>query len=130
VPSTICGIALVVWQQKRWVTQGLLHPTAAGAPADGRSYNGFLRFADVEWRRLADRETGLLMLGFGHALTIDAAQGITSDEHINALPRGTWPERTKRPSGAHKREVQRPVTRVLNENSELRPSGLRLNHVS
>jgi hypothetical protein len=47
-----------------------------------------LRFADVEWRRLADRETGLLMLGFGHALTIDAAQGITSDEHINALPRG------------------------------------------
>jgi hypothetical protein len=29
------------------------------------------------------------MLGFGHALTIDAAQGITSDEHINALPRGT-----------------------------------------
>ena len=45
--------------------------------------------ADVEWRRLADRETGRLMLGFGHALTIDAAQGITSDEHINALPRGT-----------------------------------------
>jgi NAD(P)-dependent dehydrogenase (short-subunit alcohol dehydrogenase family) len=39
------------------------------------------------------------------------------------------PERTKRPSGTHKREVQRPVTRVLNENSELRPSGLRLNHV-
>lgn len=30
-----------------------------------------------------------LLLGFGHALTIDAAQGITSDEHINALPRGT-----------------------------------------
>ena len=28
-------------------------------------------------------------VGFGHALTIDAAQGITSDEHINALPRGT-----------------------------------------
>ena len=30
-----------------------------------------------------------LLLGFGHALTINAAQGITSDEHINALPRGT-----------------------------------------
>ena len=29
------------------------------------------------------------MLGYGQALTIDAAQGITSDEHINALPRGT-----------------------------------------
>ena len=45
--------------------------------------------ADVQWRRLADQETGRLLLGFGHALTIDAAQGITSDEHINALPRGT-----------------------------------------
>ena len=47
------------------------------------------RVADVEWRRLADEATGRIMLGFGHALTIDAAQGITSDEHINALPRGT-----------------------------------------
>jgi hypothetical protein len=47
------------------------------------------RVADVEWRRLADEATGRVMLGFGHALTIDAAQGITSDEHINALPRGT-----------------------------------------
>ena len=47
------------------------------------------RVADVEWRRLADGETGRVLLGFGHALTIDAAQGITSDEHINALPRGT-----------------------------------------
>ena len=46
--------------------------------------------ADVQWRRFArqPRPTGSL-LGFGHALTIDAAQGITSDEHINALPRGT-----------------------------------------
>ena len=30
-----------------------------------------------------------LLLGFGHALTVDAAQGITSAEHINALPRGS-----------------------------------------
>jgi hypothetical protein len=45
--------------------------------------------ADVEWRRFADAETGRLLLGHGHALTINAAQGITSDEHINALPRGT-----------------------------------------
>jgi len=45
--------------------------------------------AEVEWRRLRDAKTGRLSLGFGHALTIDAAQGITSDEHINALPRGT-----------------------------------------
>jgi ATP-dependent exoDNAse (exonuclease V) alpha subunit len=47
------------------------------------------QIADVEWRRFADVETGRLLLGLGHALTIDAAQGLTSDEHINALPRGT-----------------------------------------
>jgi hypothetical protein len=61
----------------------------------GQSHDGLRvrvkdgRVADVEWRRVADAETGRLMLGFGHALTIDSAQGITSDEHINALPRGT-----------------------------------------
>ncbi|OYV51586.1 MAG: conjugal transfer protein TraA [Acidocella sp. 20-58-15] len=45
--------------------------------------------ANIEWRRLADIGSDRLLLGFGHALTIDAAQGLTSDEHINALPRGT-----------------------------------------
>nr|WP_242407718.1 AAA family ATPase [Komagataeibacter intermedius] len=45
--------------------------------------------ADVEWRRFRDAKTGRVMLGFGHAMTIDAAQGLTSDEHINAMPRGT-----------------------------------------
>ena len=47
------------------------------------------RVADVEWWRMTDPKTGRLLLGFGHALTIDAAQGITSDEHINAMPRGS-----------------------------------------
>jgi hypothetical protein len=47
------------------------------------------RVGEVEWRRLEDQKTGRLLVGFGHAMTIDAAQGITSDEHINALPRGT-----------------------------------------
>jgi hypothetical protein len=47
------------------------------------------RVGDVEWRRLSDPATGLLLLGFGHALTVDSAQGITSAEHINALPRGS-----------------------------------------
>ncbi|MHB0671724.1 MobF family relaxase [Roseomonas mucosa] len=47
------------------------------------------RVGAVDWHRLADAETGRLKLGFGHAMTIDAAQGITSDEHINALPRGS-----------------------------------------
>lgn len=44
--------------------------------------------AAIGWDRLRDSKTGRTRLGFGHALTIDAAQGITSDEHINALPRG------------------------------------------
>jgi post-segregation antitoxin (ccd killing protein) len=61
----------------------------------GRTENGLQlrdktgRVGEVEWRRMSDTKTGRLLLGFGHALTIDAAQGITSGEHINALPRGT-----------------------------------------
>ena len=47
------------------------------------------QIGEVEWRRLTDPVTKRLMLGFGHALTIDAAQGVTSDEHIDALPRGS-----------------------------------------
>jgi hypothetical protein len=47
------------------------------------------RIGNVEWRRLLDPKTRRLLLGFGHAFTIDAAQGTTSDEHINALPRGS-----------------------------------------
>ncbi len=47
------------------------------------------RVGDVRWPTLRDDESGRLLLGFGHALTIDSAQGITSGEHINALPRGT-----------------------------------------
>jgi hypothetical protein len=39
------------------------------------------------------------------------------------------PERTKRPSGTHKRQAQRSVTIILNENSELQLSGQRLNSV-
>jgi hypothetical protein len=52
-----------------------------------RSKDG--RVAEVEWRRFHDDATGRLLLGFGHALTINAAAGITSDEHIDAMPRGT-----------------------------------------
>jgi TrwC relaxase/AAA domain len=47
------------------------------------------RIGDVEWRRVLDPDTKRLFLGFGHALTIDSAQGVTSGEHINALPRGS-----------------------------------------
>ena len=43
----------------------------------------------VPWERLLDKESGRLLLGSGHCLTIDSAQGITSGEHINAMPRGS-----------------------------------------
>jgi len=47
------------------------------------------RIGHVQWRRLRDQATGRLLLGYGHCLTVDSAQGITSGEHINALPRGS-----------------------------------------
>jgi hypothetical protein len=60
-----------------WTKQGLMLRNRAGT--EGM----------VPWDSLADRQTGRIALGFGHAMTIDAAQGATSDEHINALPRGS-----------------------------------------
>ncbi|WP_291366544.1 MobF family relaxase [Acetobacter sp. UBA5411] len=44
--------------------------------------------ADVEWHRFRDAKSGRVLVGFGFAMTVDAAQGLTSDEHINAMPRG------------------------------------------
>ena len=44
---------------------------------------------EVKWKRLTDTKSDRLLLAYGHALTVDSAQGITSGEHINALPRGT-----------------------------------------
>jgi hypothetical protein len=61
----------------------------------GKTEHGLLlrddkgRTASVDWSRMTDPETKRLYLGFGHALTIDSAQGVTSGEHINALPRGS-----------------------------------------
>ena len=44
----------------------------------------------VSWDALRDSEgTGRIRLTYGDAGTIDSAQGITSDEHINALPAGS-----------------------------------------
>ncbi len=44
----------------------------------------------VSWDALRDREgTGRIRLTYGDAGTIDSSQGITSDEHINALPAGS-----------------------------------------
>ena len=36
-----------------------------------------------------DQQTDRLLLAYGHALTVDSAQRITSGEHINAMPCGT-----------------------------------------
>ena len=64
--------------------------TVTGASERGltlRSEKG--REGEVEWRRLSDPKSKRLLVGFGHTLTVDSAQGITSGEHINALPRGS-----------------------------------------
>ncbi|MBN8907734.1 MAG: relaxase domain-containing protein, partial [Rhodospirillales bacterium] len=43
----------------------------------------------VRWDDLRSRENGHVMLSYGDAVTIDAVQGATSTEHINALPSGS-----------------------------------------
>ncbi len=60
-------------------------------PAEGlelRGDSGKVGF--VSWEALRDREgTGRIRLTYGDTGTIDSSQGITSDEHINALPAGS-----------------------------------------
>jgi hypothetical protein len=46
------------------------------------------REAFVPWDKLRDKDTPV-RLAYGYALTIDASQGITSGEHIDALPSGS-----------------------------------------
>jgi phage/plasmid primase-like uncharacterized protein len=43
----------------------------------------------VSWQNLADKHSGRMRLAPGDVLTIDAAQGLTSSEHINAMPAGS-----------------------------------------
>lgn len=66
----------------------------------------------VEWRRLRDTETNRLLLGWGHALTIDSAQGITSGEHINALPRGSAGITAFKSYTAESRHISRSWTMI------------------
>jgi phage/plasmid primase-like uncharacterized protein len=71
------GSVLTVREVRR---DGLVLETAAGKA-------GF-----VPWKGFRERgagEGGRLRLAYGDSLTIDSAQGITSDEHIMALPSGT-----------------------------------------
>ena len=43
----------------------------------------------VSWDTLRDPTSGRIRLSYGDVLTIDAAQGLTSTEHIQAMPAGT-----------------------------------------
>ena len=48
------------------------------------------KVAFVAWTALRDRGgSGRLMLAYGDVLTVDTAQGITSHEHIGAMPAGS-----------------------------------------
>jgi phage/plasmid primase-like uncharacterized protein len=57
--------------------EGIVLRTAAG------------RNGAVSWESLADKKNGRTRLAPGDVLTIDAAQGLTSSEHINAMPSGS-----------------------------------------
>lgn len=43
----------------------------------------------VAWEKLRDEGSGRVRLAYGDCLTIDSSQGLTSDEHVNALPGGS-----------------------------------------
>ena len=51
----------------------------------------------VSWEGLTDRLTRRVKLGYGYALTIDTAKGMTSDHHILALPRGSAGASARKP---------------------------------
>lgn len=84
----------------------------------GRAQDGLVfraedgRVGHVQWRRLRDPNTGRLLLGYGHCLTVDSAQGITSGEHINALPRGSAGITAFKSYVAESRHVSRAWTMV------------------
>jgi phage/plasmid primase-like uncharacterized protein len=60
-------------------------------PAEGVELQGESgKVGFVAWDALRDRDgSGRIRLTYGDAGTIDSSQGITSDEHINALPSGS-----------------------------------------
>jgi len=43
----------------------------------------------VKWDTLRDPASGRIRLSYGEVLTVDASQGLTSTEHIQAMPAGT-----------------------------------------
>ena len=70
------------------------------------------RVAHVAWQELADPTGRALLLGLGWVLTVDAAQGITAAEHINALPRGSAGATAFRTYVAESRHVEVAYTLI------------------
>ncbi len=70
---------------------GTVLRVVAVLPAEGLSLQGESgKVGFVSWEALRDRAgSGRVALTYGDCGTIDSAQGITSDEHINALPAGS-----------------------------------------
>jgi TrwC relaxase/AAA domain len=75
--------------------------------------------ATVKYDQLRARRDMPVQLAYGHALTHDAAQGVTSDEHINAMPDGSRAVNSRKAYPAESR--QRDTTwLVTNEAAERR----------
>jgi len=70
---------------------GTVLEVVAVSPSEGLKLRGESgKIAFVSWTALQDKGgSGRLLLAHGDVLTIDSSQGITSDEHINALPSGS-----------------------------------------
>jgi hypothetical protein len=81
--------------------------------------------ARIKYDQLRTRRQMPVQLAYGHALTHDAAQGITSDEHINAMPDGSRAVNSRRAYPAESR--QRDTTwLVTNEAAERRQIASRI----
>ncbi|MBS0642384.1 MAG: AAA family ATPase, partial [Proteobacteria bacterium] len=64
--------------------------TVLDANADGiKARNEDGREAVITWDQFREQRHTPIRLAYGYSLTIDASQGITSDEHINAMVDGT-----------------------------------------
>jgi hypothetical protein len=81
--------------------------------------------AFIAWDQLRERRQAPVMLAYGYAVTIDTAQGLTSDEHINAMVDGTRSIDARKAYPAESRN--RDTTwMVINEAAERRQLAARI----
>ena len=81
--------------------------------------------ASVKYDQLRARRDRPVQLAYGYAVTTDAAQGLTSDEHINAMPEGSRAVTSRKAYPAESR--QRDTTwLVTNEAAERRQIASRI----